>query len=312
MRLDEVRRRIDKLQEGTSSWPSQVATTDGYVYDLQTVYRAICDVTKALDELEEVDDPPVNVDDGFAILPMARYEALREAEENLQETRFEPADGEADEAALARRVDELRRINEDLHGLLREQAVEVGRLREAAKVRAEAAAPLRTAEGDEEMSRRVDHLMRKTDVLSNTDGVHMRHLQDLQAEIGGIKDRAEASEKHRQKYVDAVRNRMDELYAEFRKVNGRLDEGCGQFNGISAAIGNLRDGAKVAGNELCRLNDRINAVAARVNRLDADVMPIRRIGPGTGPEDQQRDEATRGRLLQEIERAAGGVEPKPS
>jgi hypothetical protein len=50
------------------------------------------------------------VDDGFVILPVTRYEALREAEENLQETRFEPADGEADEKqatidALTRRLD---------------------------------------------------------------------------------------------------------------------------------------------------------------------------------------------------------------
>jgi chaperonin cofactor prefoldin len=240
MRLDEVRRRIDKLQEGTSSWPSQVATTDGYVYDLQTVYRAICDVTKALDELEEVDDPPVNVDDGFAILPMARYEALREAEENLQETRFEPADGEADEKqatidALTRRLDELaesnRRLVRALDGrgrYIHEQAAEIGLLREAAKVRAEATAPGPTA--------------REPALHPVLD----KHLKDLQAEIGGIKD-------------------------------------------------------------------RINAFAARMNRLEADVMPFRRIGPlrdpVLGPDARKTVEEAKSRLLEEaLGRGAGGVE----
>jgi chaperonin cofactor prefoldin len=274
MGLDEVRRRIDKLQEGTSGWPSQVATTDGYVYDLQTVYRAICDVTKALDELEEVDDPPVNVDDGFAILPMARYEALREAEENLQETRFEPADGEADEKqatidALTRRLDGLaesnRRLVEGLDGrgrYIHEQAAEIGLLKEAAKVRAEATAPGPTAP-EPQLHPVLD-----------------KHLQDIQAEIDAIK--------------------------------GRLDEGCGQSNKIEVRLGEVEHLVGSTNVATPNLRDRINAFAARMNRLEADVMPFRRIGPGTGPRDRQRDEATRDRLLQEIKRVAGGVEPKPS
>jgi DNA repair exonuclease SbcCD ATPase subunit len=225
MELEEVRRRIDKLQEGTSSWPSQVATTDGYVYDLQTVYRAICDVTKALDELESPDGPPVDVDDGFVILPMPRYEALREAEETLQETRFEPDgdDGQDEKQAtidaLKRRGNELAAANmkfardyAELAHHAREQRAEIERLEEAAKARAEAA----TA-GEPQLPPVLD-----------------KHLQDLQAEIDGIKD--------------------------------RLDEGCGQFNKIKDRLDTAHEQSAAL---FCSHWDRINALAARMNKLEA-------------------------------------------
>jgi hypothetical protein len=104
---------------------------------------------------------------------------------------------------------------------------EIARLKGDARVRAEAAAPL--------------------EARADPDPVLDKHLQDLQAEIDGIKD--------------------------------RLDEGCGQSTTSSSA---RRD--KAVGETLSTIFDRLGAMTARLNRLDADVMPIRRIGPGTGPE----------------------------
>jgi hypothetical protein len=242
MELEEIKVRLDRIRD----------TLDrGGKFDIDWAVEVLAAAREYLDDVE--DDPPVKVDDGFVILPVTRYEALREAEENLQETRFEPTVSDQQD-----RIDALTRLIDQLKVAIEGRDRTIAHLKEAAKVRAEAAAPGATA-SEPQLHPVLD-----------------KHLQDLQGEIDGIKD--------------------------------RLDEVCGQSNGISAAIGNLRDGDRVAGNELCRLNDRINAVAARVNRLDADIMPFRRIGPVTGPEDQRRDEATRDRMLREIKRVTGGVE----
>jgi hypothetical protein len=216
MELEEITRQLDRLT-GTFR--------HGGNFDAHWAAEVLSAAREYLDDADADDGPPASVDDGFVILPVARYEALREAEEQLQEMRFEPSDGEPDDKQAT--IDELSKA----HLKWREQD---RRLREAAGPTA-------------------GHV---------SDEVFLKHLQDLQAEIDGIKD--------------------------------RLDEGCGEFNKIKA--------------RLDEQSDRLHGFIARMNRLEADVMPIRRIGPGTGPPDQQRDEATRDRLLQEIKRVAGGVE----
>jgi hypothetical protein len=232
--------------------------------ELDEIYR---DLKAILDRIETVADEPddaVDVDDGFAILSMARYEALREAEEHLQETRFGPSDGDpSDPNSLSRRV--VRQYN-----LILDQAeeidrlqVEVGHLREAVMVRADAGAPLKPSDG--EAARAPD----TPNTVGTVNAVVVRHIQDLQAEIGGIKD--------------------------------RLEEGCGEFRDLYGRVSGLSA-------RLDEQSDRLLGFIARMNKIEADVMPIRRIGPGTGPQDQQRVEATTDRLLQEIKRVTHGVE----
>jgi hypothetical protein len=188
MDIGEFRRRIVEYREGVVPR----SATDGFLGEL----------LEALDD----DGPPVDVDDGFVILPVTRYEALREAEEALQETRFEPADdGEADEAALARRVDELRGINEDLHGLLREQAAENGRLKEAAKAQAGEAIP------------RPGPTAREYTLHPVLD----KHLQDLQAEIDGIKSRLDAQDKAVGEALGTIFDRLGVMTARLNKLDAR-------------------------------------------------------------------------------------------
>jgi hypothetical protein len=240
MELEEITRQLDRLT-GTFR--------HGGNFDAHWAAEVLSAARECLDDADADDGPPASVDDGFVILPVARYEALREAEEQLQETRFGPTDGDGPSGqgvidALTGECQELRKANlkwrdnfQAREAHISAQALEIGRLKGEAKVAA--AAPRQVS-----------------------DEVLVKHIQDLQAEIDGIKD--------------------------------RLDEGCGEFNKIKA--------------RLDEQSDRLHGFIARMNRLEADVMPIRRIGPGTGPPDQQRDEATRDRLLQEIKRVAGGVE----
>jgi hypothetical protein len=207
--------------------------------ELDEIYR---DLRSILDRIETV--AVADADDGFAILSMPRYEALREAEEQLQEPRFEPADDDEDEKqatidALTRRVNELAESNarglQALNGrgrYIHEQAAEIARLREDAKVRSEAAAPpgpeaprddedpaRRIVLGDlvGHLTRRTDHLMQKTDQLSNTDGVFLKHLQDLQSEIEGIKGRLDAQDK-------AVGEKLGTIFDRLGAFAGRMNQ----------------------------------------------------------------------------------------
>jgi Mg2+ and Co2+ transporter CorA len=188
MGLEKVRRRLDRMRE---------TLLRGGKFDIDWAADSLLAAREHLEHLEDAaDEPPVSVDDGFAILPMARYEALREAEENLQETRFETAGGDEHDEAALRRVDELRGINEDLHRLLREQAMEIGRLKTAAKVRADA-----------------------TNTVGTVNTVIVRHIQDLQAEIDAIKDRLDTADK---RIGDALVNMFDRINAVVARLN-KLD-----------------------------------------------------------------------------------------
>jgi hypothetical protein len=163
MDIGEFRRRIVEYREGVVPR----SATDGFLGEL----------LEALDD----DGPPVDVDDGFVILPVTRYEALREAEENLQSDR--------------------------LHGFIA---------------------------------------------------------------------------------------RMNRLESEFAD---RIDVLVGRMDATDKAVGET----------LSTIFDRLGAMTSRLNRLDADVMPIRRIGPGTSPEAGQRDKDTGDRPLREIKGVADGV-----
>jgi predicted RNase H-like nuclease (RuvC/YqgF family) len=231
MDIGEIRGRLDRMRD---------TLLRGGKFDVDWAVEALRAAREYLDVVED-DEPPVDVDDGFVILPVTRYEALREAEETLEETRFEPADGEQDEKqapidALTRRVNELAESNlkwaRDYARLAhhaREQRAEIERLGEAATA------------GEPQLPPVLD-----------------KHLHDLQAEIDGIKDRLDAQDK-------------------------------------------------AVGETLSTIFDRLGVMTARLNKLDADVMPIRRIGPGTVPEARERDKATGDRLLREIKGVADGV-----
>jgi FtsZ-binding cell division protein ZapB len=275
MDIGEFRRRIVEYREGVVPR----SATDGFLGEL----------LEALDD----DGPPVDVDDGFVILPVTRYEALREAEETLQETRFEPDDGEADEKqatidALTRRVNELAESNlkwareyARLAHHVREQRAEIGRLKGVSDRPPDAA-----------------------NTVGTVNTVIVSHIQDLQAEIDGIKDR------------------LDEGYGQFNKIKSRLDEQSDRLHGfiarmnrlesefadrIDVLVGRMDATDKAVGETLSTIFDRLGAMTSRLNRLDADVMPIRRIGPGTSPEAGQRDKDTGDRPLREIKGVADGV-----
>jgi hypothetical protein len=231
MELEEIARNLEEIRLDMLREVNAFERRDAGPHRVRDACVRIYAVGRMLDDLADATAPGATVEgEGFVVLPIGRFDELRQAEEHLEETRFAPSDGEADEAAMARRVDELRGINEDLHGLLREQAAENGRLKaENDRWRGVSDRPLEPfTPGPMTVSPRV------------ADEVLLKHIQDHQAEIEGIKD--------------------------------RLDE----------------------------QSDRINALVARMIRLDADIMPIRQIGPGTGPEARQRDEATKARLLQEV------------
>jgi chromosome segregation ATPase len=248
MELEEIKVRLDRIRD----------TLDrGGKFDIDWAVEVLAAAREYLDDVE--DDPPVKVDDGFVILPVTRYEALREAEENLQETRFEPADGEADEKqatidALTRRLDgvcnesngrlkeierlvalvrNLHRSCDEYHSRTHAMQEEIGRLKGDAEVRADAAAPLRDVSG-----RRA------------SEEVFLKHIQDIQAEIDGIKDR-----------LDEITQHVGAANLRWAGIKRQVDDMTPSFD------------AKLGAHW-----DRINAFAARLNRLEADVMPIR----GTG------------------------------
>jgi hypothetical protein len=199
MDIGEFRRRIVEYRKEVLPR----GATDGFLGEL----------LEALDD----DGPPVDVDDGFVILPVTRYEALREAEETLQETRFEPDDDGEDEKqatidALKRRADELAAANmnfaRDYAGLAhhaREQRAEIGRLEAAAKAKSRA---------DADATPWASAVRVKDEVL-------LKHIQDLQAEIDGIKDR------------------LDEGCGQFNKIKARLDEQSDRLHGFIARMNKI-------------------------------------------------------------------------
>jgi hypothetical protein len=210
MDIGEFRRRIVEYRKEVVPR----SATDGFLGEL----------LEALDD----DGPPVDVDDGFVILPVRRYEALRKAEETLQETRFEPAD--APPLGKIEGLESLyNRVGEIMERL--DEALDRGKSRTAGADCYQSLAALRadirdglkgseyavyrdavaTADG-EETSRRVmvDHLTRKTDEISNTIGILPRHLQGLQAEIEGIKGR-----------LDEQSDRLHGFIARMNKIEAR-------------------------------------------------------------------------------------------
>jgi FtsZ-binding cell division protein ZapB len=283
MDIGEIRGRLDRMRD---------TLLRGGKFDVDWAVEALRAAREYLDVVED-DEPPVDVDDGFVILPVTRYEALREAEETLEETRFEPADGEQDEKqapidALTRRVNELAESNlkwaRDYARLahhVREQRAEIGRLKGVSDRPPDAA-----------------------NTVGTVNTVIVSHIQDLQAEIDGIKDR------------------LDEGYGQFNKIKSRLDEQSDRLHGfiarmnrlesefadrIDVLVGRMDATDKAVGETLSTIFDRLGAMTSRLNRLDADVMPIRRIGPGTSPEAGQRDKDTGDRPLREIKGVADGV-----
>jgi hypothetical protein len=279
MELEEIRGRLDRIRE---------TLLRGGKFDVDWAVEALSAAREYLDDAED-DGPPVDVDDGFVILPMPRYEALREAEEHLQETRFEPDDdghGERTDVTL------MRHLSAAHH--------EIHRLRSGARARdVDAATPGASA-------------------ARVKDEVFLKHLQDLQAEIDGIKDRLDEGCGQFNKIKDRLDtaheqsaalfcshwDRINALAARMDRMNGLESEFAER---VDVLAGRMDATDKAVGETLSTIFDRLGAMTARLNRLDADVMPIRRIGPGTVPEARERDEATRDRLLREIKKVADGV-----
>jgi ElaB/YqjD/DUF883 family membrane-anchored ribosome-binding protein len=186
-------------------------------------------------DVVEDDEPPVSVDDGFAILPMERYEALRQAEENLQETRFDGVSKTWYEAFEAERA-KVRAMKE-----------EIGRLKEAA-------APLKpaglgTTAGEPQFHPVLD-----------------KHLQDLQAEIDAIKDRLDELVNNlgaANLRYGHIKNRLDETMPS---VDAKLDALGDRINAVAARL----DAAGPAvGDSIGAIFDRMGALTARLNKLDA-------------------------------------------
>jgi chromosome segregation ATPase len=213
MELDTIKSGIDRMM-GTF--------LRGGEFDVHWACEILSAARKYIDEPPGADDPPVSADDDFAILSMPRYEALREAEENLQKMRFEPTDDDEDEKqatidALTRRLDgvcnesnarlkEIERLValvRNLHGSCDEYQSrthalqeEIGRLKGAAK-------------------EEIRHLREAAKVRA--DEVFLKHVQDLQSEVDGIKDRLDAQDR-------AVGEKFGTIFDRLGAFAGRMNQ----------------------------------------------------------------------------------------
>jgi hypothetical protein len=228
MELEEIARSLEEIRLDMLREVNAFERRDAGPHWLKDRVHAACvriyAVGRMLDDLADATAPGATVEgEGFVVLPIGRFDELREAEETLQETRFAPANGEHDDVPRDRVISglecEIERLNE-----------KIGRLRGDAKVRAEAAAPPRVS-----------------------DEVLLKHIQDHQAEIDGIKDR------------------LDEGCGEFRKLSSRIDVCSDRMGTLSGRMNRLeaRDGL----NPILRDEATRDRLLQEVKRAGAESTP---------------------------------------
>jgi hypothetical protein len=216
MELDEIARSLEEIRLDMLREVNAFERRDAGPHRLKDGVRGACvriyAVGRMLDDLAGATAPEAAIEgEGFVVLPVGRFDELRQAEEHLEETRFEPAEAAA-------------------------------YLQPGPTAREPALHP----------------------VLD-------KHLQDVQAEIDGIKERLDEDRRWLENHDRAVARLVDGVGEDGKAFGPRLDE----------------------------LFDRIEGLRARLARMEAREghNPILR------EEARKQEEAIKTRLLQELNSA---------